>query len=173
MTIFSIGHSTRSIEDFLDILRTWRIDVLADVRTVARSRHNPHFNEDQLSVAVAAEGMTYERMKELGGWRRPLALSVNGGWRLASFRGYADYMQTAEFASALDDLVARSTGHILAYMCAEAVPWRCHRSLIGDALVVRGIDVRDITSLTSAKAHRLTPFARVDGALLTYPPPVE
>ena len=169
--MFSIGHSTRSFEEFVGLLRTWHVEVLADVRTVPRSRRNPQFNGDALAVSLPADGIAYVAMPALGGWRRPLPDSRNTGWRLASFRGYADYMQTDAFRAALAGLMARAAGAGLAFMCAEAVPWRCHRSLIADALVARGCDVRDIISATKADAHRMTPFARVDGDRVAYPAP--
>jgi uncharacterized protein (DUF488 family) len=167
--IFTVGHSTRSFEEFTDLLRAWRIDAIADVRTVPRSRRNPQFNADALAMALPAAGIAYLPMPALGGWRRPRPDSPNAAWRLASFRGYADYMQTPEFDHALDDLIAAARGHQLAAMCAEAVPWRCHRSLIADALVARGCDVHDILSATKADPHRLTPFARIEHHHVTYP----
>ncbi len=169
-TMFTIGHSTRSFEEFVVLLQTRSIELLADVRTVPRSRHNPQFNTENLAPALATAGITYVQLPALGGWRRPLADSPNTGWRHASFRGYADYMLTAEFRSALDGLIVLGRAHRLAFMCAEAVPWRCHRSLIADALVARGYEVCHIISATKADPHRMTPFAHVKSGVVTYPP---
>jgi uncharacterized protein (DUF488 family) len=168
--MFTIGHSTRNFEDFVSLLHARDIELLADVRTAPRSRRNPQFNTENLATSLPLVGIAYVRLPELGGWRRPRADSSNTGWRHASFRGYADYMLTADFRSALDGLIALGCGHRLAFMCAEAVPWRCHRSLIADALVARGYDVRHIVSATKADPHRMTPFARVGNGSVTYPP---
>ena len=154
----------------LGLLEAHRVRRLIDVRTVPRSRHNPQFNADPLAASLGAAGIAYLHVPALGGLRHPRPDSVNGGWRNRSFRGYADHMQTTAFADALQqciDLAARET---LALMCAEGVPWRCHRSLIADALLVRGIDVREITSPTASRPHTLTPWARVSGTEITYPP---
>jgi len=142
---------------------------VADVRTVPRSRTNPQFNKDALPGSLREAGIGYVHMPGLGGLRRATPDSVNAGWRNASFRGYADYMQTPEFAESLEKLIETAGGEHLAMMCAEALPWRCHRSLVADALLVRGIPVEDIMSATRRQAHRLTPFARVRGTHLTYP----
>jgi uncharacterized protein (DUF488 family) len=168
--MFTIGHSTRSFEEFVALLQARSVKLLADVRTVRRSRHNPQFNIENLAPALATAGITYVQLPALGGWRRPLADSANTGWRQASFRGYADYMLTEEFRSALDGLIALGREHRLAFMCAEAVPWRCHRSLIADALVARGCEVRHIINASKADAHRMTPFALVKVGVVTYPP---
>lgn len=169
-TIFTVGHSTHPVDDFIDILTAHGIRKLLDVRTVPKSRHNPQFNADDLAASVRARGITYRRMASLGGLRHTTKDSPNGAWRNASFRGYADYMQTPEFSTAVDELLERGRHSDAAIMCAEAVPWRCHRSLIGDALLVRGAAVQDIMSATSAKPHSLTSFARVEGHRLWYPP---
>ena len=168
-TIYTVGHSTRSAEEFVALLTAHAIGRLVDVRTIPRSRRNPQFGSEALAATLAEVGIEYLWLRALGGLRRPRPDSVNSGWRNESFRGYADYMQTPEFAEAVDELVALGGGDDLAIMCAEAVPWRCHRSLIGDALVVRGVDVLDIMSLDKAVPHRLTSFARVDGTRITYP----
>lgn len=168
-TMFTIGHSTRNLEDFVSLLEAWSTELLADVRTAPRSRHNPQFNAENLAIELPLAGIAYVRLPELGGWRRPHADSHNAGWRHASFRGYANYMQTDEFRIALSRLSALGCEHRLAFMCAEAVPWRCHRSLIADALVVRGYDVRYIVSATKADLHRMTPFAHAEGDVVTYP----
>lgn len=167
-TIYTVGHSTHPIGEFIALLRAHGIEQIVDVRTIAKSRHNPQFGEDQLSVSLPAAGIEYRRLEALGGLRHTTKASVNGEWRNASFRGYADYMQTPEFAAGIDRLLALHG--TTAIMCAEAVPWRCHRSLIGDALLVRGIEVLDVFSATSAKPHTLTSFAVVDGLAITYPP---
>lgn len=168
-TIYTIGHSTHPIEEFVRLLQAHGVDGIVDVRTIAKSRHNPQFNEQELGVSLAAREIGYQRMRELGGLRHSTADSVNGAWRNASFRGYADYMQTEEFAAAVDQLVALGRTGAWAIMCAEAVPWRCHRSMVGDALVVRGVAVLDIMSESSATPHTLTRFAHVDGTRITYP----
>lgn len=167
--MYTVGHSTRSFDEFLASLRAWDIDGVIDVRTAAGSRRNPQYGERELTRRLSEAGIAYERMPELGGWRRARPDSVNAGWRNASFRGYADYMQTAEFRRAICALIAKAQHGNVAIMCAEAVPWRCHRSLIADALVARGCKVRHITSTTRAEPHHVTPFARIDGDAITYP----
>lgn len=168
--VLTIGHSTRPLEEFIHLLRAHGATRVVDVRTIPRSRHNPQYNRDTLSAALKQAGIGYCHMPELGGLRRTTAASVNTGWRNASFRGYADYMQTPEFAHAIDRLLELAERDRLALMCAEAVPWRCHRSLIADALLVRGIPSEDISSATRRRAHVLTPFAKVRGDRITYPP---
>lgn len=168
--ILTIGHSTRAIDEFIELLRAHEVTRLVDVRTVPRSRHNPQFNRDQLPVSLGVAGISYLHLPELGGLRRTSADSLNTGWRNTSFRGYADHMQTAEFNRAVDQLIELSKHDRLVLMCAEAVPWRCHRSLIADALLVRGISTEDIRTPTQRMPHRLTPFARVQGTEITYPP---
>lgn len=169
-TIFTIGHSTLPIEHFISLLRLYRIEQLADVRTVPRSRYNPQFNAADLATSLGSVGIAYLPMPTLGGLRHPHRDSVNGGWRNTSFRGYADYMQTAAFHEAVDTLVRIGRDKRTAIMCAETVPWRCHRSLIADALEVRNIPVVEILSEKSWRMHKLTPFARVEGTSITYPP---
>lgn len=171
MTIWTIGHSTQPISDFLALLKAHGIEQLIDVRTVPRSRHNPQFNTDQLAKSLKKASHTYLRMPKLGGLRKPKKDSPNTGWRNASFRGYADYMQTEDFANALEELMAYGTDKKTAIMCAEAVPWRCHRSLIADALVSRGWIVLNIMTEQRADPHTLTPFARVTRGRVTYPAP--
>ncbi|MFL4478408.1 DUF488 family protein [Paeniglutamicibacter sp. ORCA_105] len=168
--IHTIGHSTHEVADFIEILRAHGIRQLVDIRTIPKSRHNPQFNGEDLAASLGAAGIGYRRAKELGGLRPTHKDSINGAWRNDSFRGYADYMQTGEFATAIDDLLENATNNDTAIMCAEAVPWRCHRSLVGDALVVRGVEVLDIFSSTKATPHTLTSFAHVEGTALTYPP---
>jgi uncharacterized protein (DUF488 family) len=168
--IHTIGHSTHEVADFIEILRAHGIRQLVDIRTIPKSRHNPQFNGEDLAASLDAAGIGYRRARELGGLRPTNKDSINGAWRNDSFRGYADYMQTGEFAAAIDDLLENATNNDTAIMCAEAVPWRCHRSLVGDALVVRGVEVLDIFSSTKATPHTLTSFAHVEGTALTYPP---
>jgi uncharacterized protein (DUF488 family) len=169
-TVFTVGHSTLPIERFVALLAAYRIERLADVRTVPRSRRNPQFNADALAVSLRDASVEYVPLAELGGLRKPRADSPNTGWRNASFRGYADYMQTAPFEQGLERLIEMSREQRTAIMCAEAVPWRCHRSLVADALLARGIGVVEILSETSYREHSLTPFARVSGSAVTYPP---
>ncbi len=166
--MLTIGHSNRPIDEFLRLLKAHGVQLLVDVRTVPRSRHNPQFNRDSLPQALAAEGIRYEHMPGLGGLRHARKDSPNTGWKNLSFRGYADYMQTAEFAQNLDALMQHQDG-VVAIMCAESVPWRCHRSLIADALTARGVAVRHIMSAARSNPHKLTSFARVEGDRITYP----
>jgi uncharacterized protein (DUF488 family) len=170
---FSIGHSTHPLEEFVHILRAHGVDRVVDVRTVPKSRHNPWFAEDQLRRTLPASGIDYRRIEALGGLRHPGKDSPNGAWRNPSFRGYADHMQTPGFAAGMEELLALGEEATVAIMCAEAVPWRCHRSLIGDALIVRGVAVEDILSATTVRPHTLTPFAVVAGSRITYPAPEE
>jgi uncharacterized protein (DUF488 family) len=168
--VLTVGHSTRLLAEFMALLAAHSVARLIDVRTVPRSRHNPQFNRDTFPAALEAAGIRYEHMAGLGGFRRAGPQSPNLGWRNASFRGYADYMQTPEFAQNLVGLLEHAKQERVALMCAEAVPWRCHRSLIADALMVHGIRVEEIINGTRREVHRLTPFARVDGTTITYPP---
>jgi len=169
-TIFTVGHSNVSIEAFLALLRAYDIERLADIRTVPRSRHNPQFNSDALASTLAANDKDYRPLPALGGLRHPRKNSPNTGWRNESFRGYADYMQTPSFSEGLEQLIDMSRIRRTAIMCAEAVPWRCHRSLVADALVVRGIVVIEILTQTSWQPHALTSFAHAEGTNVTYPP---
>jgi uncharacterized protein (DUF488 family) len=168
--VLTIGHSTRTLDGFIRLLQAQGVEQVVDVRTVPRSRRNPQFNRETLPDALKGVGIDYEHVAGLGGLRRARADSVNVGWRNASFRGFADYMQTPEFAANLDSLIALAKAKRITLMCAEAVPWRCHRSLIADALVVRGIKVAHIMSGVRVQEHTLTPFARVEGLRITYPP---
>ena len=170
--VLTVGHSTRPLEEFIALLTAHAVSQLIDVRTVPRSRHNPQFNRDTLPIALQDVGIRYAHAPGLGGFRHTHPGSENTGWRNLSFRGYADYMQTPEFAQNLADLIEQATHERIALMCAEAVPWRCHRSLIADALVVHGIRAEEIISATRLQDHALTPFARVAGTAITYPPPV-
>jgi len=168
--VYTVGHSTRPVDAFIELLASRGVACLADVRTVPRSRHNPQFAADALAASLAAAGIAYRSFPGLGGFRRARADSPNAAWRNASFRGYADYMQTPAFGAELDALIALAAKQTVAVMCAEAVPWRCHRSLIADALTVRGIRAEEIVSATKTQPHALTRFACVDGTTLTYPP---
>jgi uncharacterized protein (DUF488 family) len=169
LRIFTIGHSNRPIEVFLRLLDAHGIQRVADIRTIPRSRHNPQFNADALSESLPAAGIDYVPLKELGGLRHSKSDSINTAWKNASFRGFADYMQTPEFAAGIDSLIKIAAEKTTAIMCAEAVPWRCHRSLVADALVARGIGVDHIVSVAPAKPHVLTSFAIVRGKQVTYP----
>jgi uncharacterized protein (DUF488 family) len=168
-TIFTVGHSTLPLERFIEMLHAYGIERLADIRTIPRSRRNPQFNANTLPAALAAEGIEYRPMPELGGLRHARKDSPNMGWRNDSFRGYADYMQTTAFAEAVEALVRLGREKRTAIMCAEAVPWRCHRSLVADALLVRDVAVVEILSATERRPHKLTAFAAVDGLSITYP----
>jgi uncharacterized protein (DUF488 family) len=167
--VFTLGHSTLPIEDFVGLLDAYRVERLADIRTIPRSRHNPQFNNAALAERLKAQRLEYVHLKALGGLRRPRKDSPNTGWRNEGFRGFADYMQTEEFQEALAALICMSREKRVAIMCAEAVPWRCHRSLVADALSVRGVPVVEILSKSSYRLHALTPFAQVEGQRITYP----
>ncbi len=167
--IYTVGHSTRPSEVFVGLLTAHGIQALVDVRTIPRSRHNPQYNGDALAATLAEHHIAYVHAPALGGLRKPRPDSINLGWRNTSFRGYADYMQTPAFQSAIDALIARSEVERTAIMCAEAVPWRCHRSLVADALTARGIEAAEIVSETKATPHKLTSFAKVDQWEVTYP----
>ena len=167
--VLMIGHSTHPLDKFVGLLRAHGVTRVVDVRTVPRSCHNPQFNKTSLPKSLKKVGLRYVHLPGLGGLRHAKHDSINMGWRKTSFRGYADYMQTAEFEESLNELIQLANQDRIALMCAEAVPWRCHRSLIADALLVRGIRTEDIMTLTRSPVHTLTPFAEVDGTLLTYP----
>ncbi len=168
-TVLTVGHSTRTIEEFIRLLTTHRAARVIDVRTVPRSRRNPQFNRDTLPGSLQAAGIAYTHLAGLGGLRRPMPDSINTGWKNASFRGYADYMQTPEFEASLAILVELAKKDRVALMCAEAVPWRCHRSLIADALVVRGIPTKHIISASRMEVNALRSFAKRTGVHLYYP----
>lgn len=170
LLVLTVGHSTRPIDEFVELLKAHGVERVVDVRTVPKSRRNPQFGQDALPGSLAAADIGYTHLPGLGGLRRAKPDSPNTGWRNASFRGYADYMQTPPFAAALEEAIALGKKERIALMCAEAVPWRCHRSLIADALLVRGIGAEDISSPTRRAPHKLTPFARVRGTTVTYPP---
>ena len=170
-TLWTIGHSTRPIDEFVSLLNAHDIQRLVDVRTIPRSRYNPQFNTEVLAHSLASAAVSYQHSASLGGLRKPQKNSINTGWRNKSFRGYADYMQTSECWRALEALMADSRELRTAIMCAEAVPWRCHRCLIADALLTRDWEVRHIMSETKADQHQLTSFATVVDGLLRYPDP--
>lgn len=167
--IFVVGHSTRTIENFIDLLSAHSINLLVDIRTIPRSRHNPQFNEEVLEEKLKDRKIGYLHMKGLGGLRHSNKDSVNLGWHNSSFRGFADYMQTSEFETSLNRLIALGKKYIVAIMCAEGNPFRCHRSLVADALVIRKILALHISSKKSTRAHILTPFAKVRRKKITYP----
>ncbi len=167
--LLTVGHSTRSQPDFVALLKAHGVKRLVDVRSIPRSRHNPQFSRGQLGPALRRAGISYIHMKALGGLRHPRSDSVNTAWRNASFRGFADYMQTREFTHNLRRLMKLARSKQTAIMCAEAVPWRCHRSLIADALLARGCAVEEISSMTKRRPHRLTPWICVSGTRITYP----
>lgn len=168
--IFTVGHSTLPIDTFIDLLKSYGIERLVDIRTIPRSRHNPQFNDSALAASLGAHGIEYVPMPALGGLRHTRKDSANTGWTNKSFRGYADYMQTEAFHHALDMLITLGREKRTGIMCAEAVPWRCHRSLVADALCVHGVPVVEILSESDYRTHKLTHFAHVDGLSLTYPP---
>jgi uncharacterized protein (DUF488 family) len=164
-----VGHSRRTLDEFVKLLKGYGVQRLVDIRTIPRSRPNPQFNRETLGKFLRNRHINYRHMRALGGLRHARADSPNMGWRSASFRGFADYMQTPMFAEALGKLIELAKEKPTAIMCAEAVPWRCHRSLIADALTIRGIAVRNIFTGSNIKPHKLTPMARVHGTQLLYP----
>lgn len=173
--VYSIGHSTRSLEELVALLHEYGVGVLADIRTAPGSRRLPQFGRASLASELPRRGLAYVHLPELGGFRKPRPDSRNTAWRNASFRGYADYMETPEFEAGLERLIGlrggAGSGGALAMMCAEAVPWRCHRSLVADALFARGLVVQHILGPGDLRPHTLTPFARVDGTDTFYPGP--
>jgi len=168
-TIYTIGHSTHPIDEFIRILQAYKIELLVDVRTIPKSRHNPQFNKDDLMETLRKHDIAYTHLEGLGGLRHTTKTSINTAWKNSSFRGFADYMQTPEFTSSLEALIELGREKSTVIMCAEAVPWRCHRSLIGDALLIRDIQVIDIMGEQTSKPHLLTPWAKVSGDEITYP----
>ncbi len=167
--VLTIGHSTRDLETFLRLLQAQAVTRIVDVRTIPKSRHNPQFNKETLPAALRTVGIAYQHMGELGGLRHPLPNSPNQAWRNVSFRGFADYMQTSEFGEGLQKLIEMAHNERIALMCAEAVPWRCHRSLIADALLARGVRVEHILSEARSQPHAITPWACVKRKRVTYP----
>ncbi len=171
--LLTIGHSNRSIDEFIGLLKDHDVEEIVDVRSVPKSRHSPQFNSDVLSESLQQADIRYTHIEKLGGFRHTRKDSINLGWRNASFRGYADYMATPEFSAGLDALIQIARARKTAIMCAEAVPWRCHRSLIADAMIEKGWDVRDIMTSKAPAERRLTPFLKVVNGQLTYPAPQE
>jgi uncharacterized protein (DUF488 family) len=169
LVIYTVGHSTRDLPAFLQVLRSHGVKQIADVRTIPRSRRNPQYNAETLPRSLRPAGIRYVHLPALGGLRHTARDSVNTGWQNASFRGFADYMQTIEFERGLGRLIELASARPTAIMCAEAVPWRCHRSLIADALAVRDVRVLHIFGAGRAREHTLTPFAHVEGRQITYP----
>lgn len=167
--IFTIGHSTRPIEEFIGLLKLHKITQLVDIRTIPHSRYNPQFGQDELKESLEKGGIHYFYLEKLGGLRPPVKHSINDAWHNESFRNYADYMQTDEFREGLESLIDIADEGVTAIMCAEAVPWRCHRSLVSDALLVRGIEADEIITDKEPHIHTLTSFAVVDGTTIIYP----
>ncbi len=167
-TVFTVGHSSRALEEFIALLRAHGVEQVVDVRRFPASRRHPHFNGPALAAALAAVGMGYRHLPELGGRRAPRPDSIHTAWKDAGFRGYADHMETPAFEAALEAVVREAVQVQIALMCAEALPWRCHRRLIADALLVRGIPVEHILDFRRRERHRLTPWARVEGTRLIY-----
>jgi uncharacterized protein (DUF488 family) len=169
LVIFTIGHSTRSLDEFIQLLRLNKIERVIDIRAIPTSRRHPQFASEALGTALRRAAIGYTHLRSLGGFRRARPDSANLGWRNKSFRGFADYMETPEFEAGLASVVKLAEAKPSALMCAERVPWRCHRSLVADALLVRGLRVEEIVSGSRPKRHELTPFARVAGTTITYP----
>lgn len=166
--IYTIGHSTHPIENFIDLLKSYKIEMLIDVRTIPKSRHNPQFNKETLETVLKEFDIQYHHLSKLGGLRHTTKESVNVGWHNLSFRGFADYMQTSFFLQGIEELEILGKKYKSAIMCAEAVPWRCHRSLIADALTLRKWKVFHITNKKNAKLHELTSFLQVKNGQLIY-----
>lgn len=167
--IYTIGHSTRPIDEFIGMLKGFHVRKLVDVRTIPKSGFNPQYNQETLGKSLSDEKIDYAHMAGLGGLRHARKDSMNLGWRNASFRGYADYMQTEEFENSLQELIKEAHKKTVAIMCAEAVPWRCHRSLIADALIVHGLEVKDIMGPAKESAHKINPMAKISKGKLYYP----
>jgi uncharacterized protein (DUF488 family) len=166
--IWTIGHSTRSLQEFLALLHSFKIEILVDIRNYPGSRRYPHFNKEALEISLPANGIQYIHLKELGGRRKPLANSINTAWRNEAFRGYADYMQTDEFKKAIEKLEAIAQKQFTAYMCSEAVWWRCHRALVSDELKSKGWTVMHIMDVDKSTEHPYTKPARVVNGILRY-----
>lgn len=167
--VFTVGYSTRTLVAFIALLQVHAVTQVVDVRTVPRSRHNPQFNRETLPQSLSTADINYVHMAGLGGLRHPRPDSPNTAWRNASFRGFADYMVTVEFETNLEALLELTSRNQTVIMCAEAVPWRCHRLLIADALLLRSVHVEHILSGTRCQTHSLTPWAKIEGRRLTYP----
>lgn len=168
-TIFTVGHSTRPIDEFIVLLHLHSITQLVDIRSIPGSHHNPQYGQQELKDSLEQEGITYEYLKKLGGLRPSVKTSINDGWRNKSFRNYADYMQTDDFKDGIAELLDLAKDKTTVIMCAEAVPWRCHRSLVSDALLVRDIPTCEIIGKGNVREHTLTPFGVVNGMTITYP----
>ncbi len=171
--VFTIGHSTKALQEFINTVETFGIGKIVDIRTIQRSRHNPQFNKETLPADLKVAGISYIHMPGLGGLRHTKRDSPNKGWRNSSFRGFADYMQTTDFEENLKKLAELAAKELVAIMCAETLPWRCHRSLIADALSVRGFEVEHIMSREKSQRHRLTPWIKIEGTKITYPAKAE
>lgn len=169
MKIYTIGHSNRYINEFIQLLNMFNIKKLVDVRSIPKSKHNPQFNQEDLKKSLHANKIKYEYIDGLGGFRPIAKNEVNAGWINKSFKGYADYMQTEDFKKNLDKLIEIAKKEQIVIMCAEVLPWKCHRSLISDALTIRGIQVEDIISEKSPDIHKIKPWAKVEGLNITYP----
>ena len=167
--IYTIVHSTRTLDEFVEMLQQYHVETVVDVRTIPRSRHNPQFNKEELKKSLRMHKIDYVHLDALGGLRHTTKASINTAWKNASFRGFADYMQTTGFAEGIEKLIKLAEEKRVVIMCSEAVPWRCHRSLIGDALLVRNFHVEDIMSDKTSRTHTLTPWARIEGLRITYP----
>jgi uncharacterized protein (DUF488 family) len=172
-TMSTIGHGRRSVEELVSVLEAYGVTQIVDIRKMPRSLANPQFNAETLPAALAARGIAYVHMPGLTGLRKRKRDSANGAWRNASFRAFADYMQTPAFAAAVDELMERAEDRPTALMCAETMPWRCHRSLVADAVTARGVAVRHLLSATKAQAHLVPDFARFEGTRVCYPAPVD
>lgn len=168
-TVFTIGHSTRAIDEFIDLLKKNKIKQLIDIRSIPGSRHNPQYGQQALEESLKQAGIDYIYIKELGGLRKSSQGELNDGWHNKSFRNYADYMQTEEFAEGLQQLLGLAKKEIVAIMCAEALPWRCHRSLVSDALLAHNVPVCEIIDQKNIREHKLTSFAVIEGKKITYP----
>lgn len=171
--VYTIGHSTRSTEEFIDFLITYQISTLVDIRSIPKSRHNPHFEQSQIERSLKKSNIHYEYLEKLGGLQPKIKNNSidesNNGWINRSFHNYANYMQTVSFQEGLDKLIEIAKNSITAIMCAEAVPWRCHRSLVADALIVRNFSVCEIIGVNNIRPHKLTSFAVVEAGNITYP----
>ncbi len=167
--LFTIGHSTREIGEFIELLAGHSITQLVDIRTIPESRHNPQFKQIALKKSLEENGIGYIYLKKLGGLRPVVKDSINDAWRNKSFRNYADYMQSEEFREGLEELMRLARKTTTAIMCAEAVPWRCHRSLVSDALLAHSIPVDEIIGSGNTRPHTLTSFAVVEKTKITYP----
>ncbi len=170
--LFTVGHSTRSLDEFLELLKREGVRHLVDVRAFPASRRYPHFSRENLGPSLAASGLGYTHFPELGGRRKPRPDSRNVQWRNEGFRAYADYMATSEFAAAIDRLLVLAEQETSAVMCAEAVPWRCHRNLIADAVAARGVQVFHVLDAATSR-HTITSFARVEGSRVRYDSPTQ